>query len=302
MSRLAFCGTISRQFHEHSGEFHLGDNLVNNLSNSLDGQDKLEAKLAVVPDPQSSVRYELVGKVAVLAYNRPQSRNAWSVGSIVEMIAAIRSANADPAVGAIVLTGEGNTYCAGADRKEAPQYDAETGHRLTPATFTMGQGDNNWITLLAQSKPFIVALNGPAVGIGATHTFAADIRIAAESASFSFPFLRLGAMPECGATALLPRLIGAGRALDIMLRSATVSAQEALNIGLVTAVYPDADLRVQAIALAEQLANLPPLQVKLTKRMLRINTGVSDADAIMFNEGQAFIELIKTLKREKPLS
>jgi len=75
-----------------------------------------------------------------------------------------------------------------------------------------------------------------------------------------------------------------------------------LNIGLVTAVYPDADLRVQAIALAEQLANLPPLQVKLTKRMLRVNTGVSDADAIMFNEGQAFIELIKTLKREKPLS
>jgi len=267
----------------------------------LGTNEKFIDELATVPDPKPSVRCERSGSVAIISYDRPQRRNAWNVGCTRETIAAIQRANADPAIGAIVLTGEGAIYCAGADLKEDPQYDPETGRRLTPGTFTMGQGDRNWVTLLAESKPVIAAVNGAAVGIGATHTLAADIRIAAESASFSFPFLRLGAMPECGATALLPRLVGAGRALDLILRSATVSAVEALNIGLVTAVHPDADLRAQAIALAEQLAALPAMQVKLTKRMFLDNTCASDADTVMRNESKAFVELIKASKKEKPL-
>jgi 2-(1,2-epoxy-1,2-dihydrophenyl)acetyl-CoA isomerase len=250
---------------------------------------------------QSPVRYERTGRVAVISYNRPDRRNAWSVDCVQETIVAIKRANADEDIGAIVLTGEGNTYCAGADRKEGPQYDPATGRRLTPATFTMGKDDNNWIALLAESKPVIAAVNGVAVGIGATHTLAADIRIAAESASFSFPFLRLNAMPECGASALLPQLVGAGRALDLILRSAAVSAAEALNIGLVTAVYPDAELRARAIALAEQLAALPALQVRLTKRMFLENACASDPATIMRNENRAFVELLREIKKEKPL-
>jgi len=263
--------------------------------------EKFGDQPAAVPDVISPVRCERVGRVALISYNRPQRRNAWNVDCVRETVAAIRRANVDPDVGAIVLTGEGNTFCAGADLKEDPQYDAETGRRLTPATFTMGKGDNNWIALLAESKPVIAAVNGLAVGIGATHALAADIRIAAESASFSFPFLRMGAMPECGASALLPRLVGAGRALDLILRSATVSAQEALSIGLVTAVYADADLRAQAIKLAAQLAELPTMQVKLTKRMFSDNASANNADAIMLNENRAFVELLRILKKEKPL-
>lgn len=247
------------------------------------------------------LRCEQQGRVAVISYDRPGARNAWSVACVRATVAALERANADPAVGAIVLTGEGTTFCAGADLKEEPQYDAQTGRRLTPATFTMGSGERNWIALLAQSKPVIVAVNGPAVGIGATQTLAADIRIAAESASFSFPFLKLGAMPECGSTALLPRLVGAGRAMDLLLRSATVSAQEALRIGLVTAVYPDDELRPAALALAEQVAALPALQLQLTRRMLRDNAGACDAEAIMRTENTAFIELLQALKKDKPL-
>lgn len=265
------------------------------------GIDEKLVNAQAAPDPKLTVHYEQSGRVAVISYDRPERRNAWNVDCARETVEAVRRANADPGIGAIVLTGEGDTFCAGADLKEAPQYDPDTGRRLTPATFTMGKGDRNWIALLAESKPVIVAVNGAAVGIGATHTLAADIRIAAESASFSFPFLKLGAMPECGATALLPRIVGAGRALDLILRSATVSATEALNFGLVTAIYPDADLRTQAIALASQLAELPALQVKLTKRMFLENSCASDVDAIMFNESKAFIELIKALKKEKPL-
>lgn len=250
---------------------------------------------------QPPVRYAVHGNVAVVSYDRPARRNAWSVSAVQATIEAIGRANADPQVGAIVLTGEGSTFCAGADLKEEAQYDAATGRRLTPATFTMGSGDQNWITLLAQSKPIIAAVNGAAVGVGATQVLAADIRLAGESAHFSFPFLRLGAMPECGCTALLPRIVGAGRALDIILRSATVSASEALRIGLVTAVHPDAELRAAAIALAEQIAQLSPMQVKLTKRMFQENACVPDADAAMRTESSAFVELLRTLKQEKPL-
>jgi len=247
------------------------------------------------------VRYELRGPVAVITHDRPARRNAWSVDSVRATVAAVQRANADPDAGAIVLTGAGATYCAGADLKAEPEYDPQTSRRLTPATFTMGHGDRNWITLMQDSKPVIVAVNGPATGIGATHTLAADIRIAAESASFSFPFLELGAMPECGSTALLPRLVGAGRAMDIILRSATVTATEALRMGLVTAVYPDESLLDSAVALAEHIASLPALQVKLTRRMISANAGAGDADTIMRNESEAFVQLLKTLKREKPL-
>ncbi|HEY6131212.1 MAG TPA: enoyl-CoA hydratase-related protein [Halioglobus sp.] len=260
-----------------------------------------EGLVGKVAAPDSPVRYERIGGIAVISYARPEKRNAWSVAGVQATIAAIQAANADPAIGAIVLTGEGTTYCAGADLKEERQYDTETGRRLTPATFTMGRAERNWITLLTQSKPTIVVVNGPAIGIGATHILAADIRIAAESASFSFPFLRLGAMPECGSSALLPQLVGAGRARDLILRNATVSAQEAFRIGLVTAIHPDTELRAAAIALAEQIASLPALQVKLTRRMLLENAGTYDADAIMRTENNAFIEMLQALKREKPI-
>jgi 2-(1,2-epoxy-1,2-dihydrophenyl)acetyl-CoA isomerase len=248
-----------------------------------------------------AIRCQRLGRVALISYDRPTRRNAWSVSSVRETIAAIQQANADPAIGAIVLTGEGTTYCAGADLKEGAEYDPVTKRRLTPASFTMGSGDGNWVSLLSRSKPLIVALNGPAIGLGATHTLAADIRLAAQSASFSFPFLRLGAMPECGATALLPRLIGLGRAMHVLLRSATISADEALQIGLVSGVFPDEQLRDAAVAMAQELAALPPLQVKLTKRMLASNGVNSDLDSIMRVESETFIELLRTLKQEKPL-
>ncbi len=250
---------------------------------------------------ESAVRYRQIGAVALVEVDRPERRNAWCADTARALIAALQRANAAAEVGAIVLTASGSTYCAGADLKAEARYDEGSGRRLTPASFMMGSGERNWIALLAESKPLVVALNGPAVGIGATHILAADIRLAAESVSIAFPFLRLGAMPECGSTALLPQLVGAGRALDLVLRNATLSAREALDIGLVTAVYPDAQLREEAVALAGRLAQLPPLQVRLTRRMFRQNAASGDAESVMRVENEAFIELLRTLKRDKPL-
>lgn len=248
-----------------------------------------------------AIRIEREGAVRLIVFDRPERRNAWNVACAREVIAAIKAANADPGIGAIVLTGEGSSYSAGADLKGEAEYDPETGRRLLPITFMMGAGEANWITLLQQSKPVVAALNGPAVGLGATHTLAADIRVMAEGAHFAFPFLKLGAMPECGSTALLARLVGAGRATDILLRSATVPAREALDWGLATHVFPDAGLREGAITIARELAEAPALQMSLTRRMLAANIGSSDADAVMQVESRTFVEMLKAVKREKPL-
>lgn len=249
----------------------------------------------------STIRVECDGAVRIIAFNRPERRNAWNVACARETIAAIGAANDDPDAGAIVLTGEGSSYSAGADLRDEPQYDPGTGRRLLPVTFMMGTGEANWITLIARSKPVVAAINGPAVGLGATHVLAADIRVMAESAHLSFPFLGLGAMPECGSTALLARLVGAGRARDILLRSATVSARQALDWGLVTHVFADSELRAGAIAIARELAEVPRLQMALTRRMLDANIGSTDADAIMQVESRAFVEMLKAVNREKPL-
>ena len=115
----------------------------------------------------------------------------------------------------------------------------------------------------------------------------------ARSAHFSFPFLRLGAMPECGSTALLPRLIGLGRATDILLRSGSISAEQALEWGLVTQLFPDEELRAGAIAIAGELAAVKPLQMKLTRQMLAANALCGDAEEIMRTESRTFVQLFK---------
>ncbi|MGE0387283.1 MAG: enoyl-CoA hydratase/isomerase family protein [Gammaproteobacteria bacterium] len=246
------------------------------------------------------ILYEERGPVAIITFNRPDKRNAWNVPILRETIAAIQRANASEAVRAIVITGSGASYCAGMDFKAPPEPPDASGRPPTTASLTMGREEHDWLRLLAESKPNIVAVNGPAVGIGVTHILAADVRIAARSATFGFPFLRLGVMPEVGCSALLPRLVGFGRALDICLRSATLDAEEALRIGLVTAVHPDAELLDAALALAGQFAAYPPLQVRLTRRMFYENAGKGRSEEIFATENAAFVEMFKANRKPRP--
>src|SRR6187397_531269 len=132
-----------------------------------------------------SILYEEHGAVALISFNRPASRNAWTVATARETIAAIRAANASSAIGAIVLTGEGSVYSAGADIKAPPEPKDENGRRPTPGSLMMGRDELNWLKLLLESKPVVAAVNGPAVGLGATHILSADIRIASNTASFA---------------------------------------------------------------------------------------------------------------------
>lgn len=245
-----------------------------------------------------TILYEQRGPVALITNNRPERRNAWSVKTYRETVDAITRANADPAIGAIVLTGAEKIFSAGADFKAPPEPPDDKGRVPTVATLSMAQ-DTSWLHLLARSKPNIVAVNGHAIGLGATLTLAADIRVAAESALFSFPFLSLGTMPELGCTALLPRLVGFGRALDICLRSDKLDAAEALRVGLVTRVVPDDKLLDEALSLGAKLAGYPALQVKLTKEMFYSNVEEGDINALLKRESLAFIAMMKAAKTKQ---
>jgi len=245
------------------------------------------------------LRYEVREGVAVITYDRPERRNAWSLGMYREVARAVEAANADEAVGAIVFTHLGATFCAGTDFKDGPhEKDPVTGVRPTVATEGMAQ-DTSWLHLLARSKPTIAALSGAAIGVGVTQILPMDIRVGGPSSTYSFPFLPLGFMPEFGCTAFLPRLVGYGRAVDICFTGAKLDAEEALKIGLITHLVPDAEVLDRAIALGARIASFPRLQVRLTKELLAANALEDDTNAILKRESDAFVTMFRAARAAK---
>lgn len=247
-----------------------------------------------------TVIYEQRGRVAVISYNRPERRNAWNVQLIRDAMAAVEQANADDGIGAIVITNTGEVFCAGADFKAPPEpKDPETGRRPNVAVIGMAE-DHSWLHLLARSKPNIVAVNGAAIGLGVTHALAADIRMGSKSSTYAFAFLARSTMPEFGCTALLPRLVGYGRAVDIILGAETLTAKQALEIGLITRIAPDEELVNQAVELAGRLAEYPEPQISLTRQMLQANAVEGDLNRLLKTERDAFITMMKQVGRTSP--
>ncbi|MDO7842192.1 enoyl-CoA hydratase/isomerase family protein [Sphingomonas immobilis] len=243
--------------------------------------------------------YAVEGPVAVVTYDRPHRRNAWDAGMYRAIHAAIERANADAAIGAILIAATGPVFCAGVDLKAPPEpRDPATGKRPNMATLSMAEGDN-WLTLIARSKPVVAAIQGPAIGAGVTQILPFDLRIGGASSTYSFPFVKLGTMPELGATALLPQLIGYGRALDLCLNAATIDAHEAARIGLIARVVADADLHAEALATATRIAGFDRDAVRITKAMFEGNRGETDADRLLARERDGFIERIRLRRAEQ---
>jgi enoyl-CoA hydratase/carnithine racemase len=246
----------------------------------------------------AEIRYETQGAVALISYDRQERRNAWDLAMYREIVRAIEAANADPQVGAIVITNAGPVFCAGADFKAKPEPpDPAAGRAPTMASEAMAQ-DTSWLHLLTRSKPTIAAVRGLATGLGVTHILPCDLRVAGEKARFAFPFLKLGTMPELGSTALLPRLVGMGRALHLCLTSAEIDACEAERIGLIGEVCADDAVLDRALELAAQIAAYPPLQLGLTRQLFSDNAGEHDLNAVLRREGEAFVAVIKANRRD----
>jgi enoyl-CoA hydratase/carnithine racemase len=209
-----------------------------------------------------SVRVEHRGAVAVLTLQRPETANAWSAELHVGYLEALRSLAADPAVRAVVLAADGDHFCVGADMSLLDSISAGTGipdefspeSYLEPATFP---------------KPLIGAVQGAAAGIGLVHALFCDVRIAADDAVFTTAFARVGLVAEHGISWLLPQIVGRAHALDLLLSSRRVPADEALRMGLVSAVVPRDRLVDAAVEYADRIARTcSPASVRAMKQQV----------------------------------
>jgi 2-(1,2-epoxy-1,2-dihydrophenyl)acetyl-CoA isomerase len=223
----------------------------------------------------TALRYEVADAVATITLDRPAALNALTVALKVELLWAFGTIARDRAIRAVVLTGAGRAFCAGQDLKERLEPDAaplavEVRERYNPIIAAMRSLD----------QPIVGAINGVAAGAGASLAFACDIRIAAEAASFSLAFARIGLVPDSGATWFLPRLVGAAKAAELALLGGSLSAAEAERFGLVARVVPAAALAVEAREMALRLAALAPRALALTKRGLERSWSVDLAAAL----------------------
>src|SRR5271163_3286044 len=198
--------------------------------------------------PLANVLYEKQGAIAYVTVNRPKVLNALNKATWADLLTAFEDARDDAAVRGVILTGAGDkAFIAGADIGElahATGFDAEQSSRF-------GQGVLDLIENLG--KPVIAAVNGFALGGGCETAMACTIRIAVESAKFGQPEVKLGLLPGGGGTQRLPRLVGKGRALQLILTGETISAQEAYRIGLVNEIVPATDLIARAEAVLKQI-------------------------------------------------
>jgi enoyl-CoA hydratase/carnithine racemase len=212
-----------------------------------------------VPLSLPNVRYETKGPIAYVTVNRPKVLNALNTPTWTDLKAAFEEAKADASVRGVILTGAGDkAFIAGADIGELAHvdaYDAEESSRF-------GQKVLDHIENLG--KPVIAAVNGFALGGGCETAMACTMRIAVEHARFGQPEVKLGLLPGGGGTQRLPRLVGKGRALQLILTGETISAQEAYRIGLVNEVVPAANLIDRAETILKQIAANAPIAVKFS--------------------------------------
>lgn len=213
--------------------------------------------------------YEKSGHVATVTLNRPQKLNAYSEIMVHEILAALGDARDDDEIRAVIITGTGRGFCSGGDIGRDFQYPARyRGHRME-SMLEMRENMHELVKFLQRfDKPTIAAVNGAAVAGGLTLALSCDFRIAAESARLGDTSLKFALIPDEGGAYLFPRFLGLERALKMSLLSEVYPAREALELGLVTEVVPDAQLMSKARAWAERLAAGPPIAIRITKRMM----------------------------------
>lgn len=239
---------------------------------------------------------EIADGVATITLDRPDKRNAYTLEMGEEVTAHFRALRDDPAVRVVVLTGAGKGFCAGVDLGALKAHMAGRGPESGPRL-----GEEDFLRKLPLEiarfpKPTIAAINGAAIGVGVTMVLPFDLRIAAEGAELGLTFARLGLLPGLGSTHLLPRLVGAAKARELVLTGRKIPASEALEMGLVSRVVPGARLMDEVGALAEELCALEPAVLAAAKAALDFGESHGMEES-MRNEEQASAALRKELSR-----
>lgn len=218
-------------------------------------------------DVSSILFVENHGAVRRLVLNRPDVLNAFNVPMLEALNKAVRDVEKDASVRCLVITGAGRAFSSGQDLGDvADRYKStepiELGSHLRKHYHPL------IIKLRTLEKPVIASINGVAAGAGCSLALACDLRIGSESASFIEAFINVGLVPDSGSTFMLPRLVGIARAMEMTCTGRRIKAAEALQLGLVTQVVPDAELPAETMKLAQRLAELPTKAIGLTKRAI----------------------------------
>ena len=218
------------------------------------------------------------GGVATVTFNRPDAMNALDTPTKTALLAILQELAADPGVRCVVLTGSGRAFCVGQDLRE---HITLLGARDESLWRTVPEHYNPIVELLAtMNKPVIAALNGVAAGAGAAFAFAADLRIAADTAGVNLAFAAIALSCDSGSSWSLPRLVGVARAKELLLMPRTVDAKEALQLGLVTQVVPAAELAAAVAALAGRLAAGPTLAYGSIRNAVAFGSAAPLSDAL----------------------
>ncbi len=230
-----------------------------------------------------TIRYEVEGGVLTITLNRPERLNAFNGRMQREMISALDAADADDAVRAVIVTGEGRGFCAGADLERGAEtfdYDNQSDDAKAERLSSEGRDadDLSWmrdggglltLRIFEFNKPIIAAINGPAVGIGVTMTLPMDVRLASTAARIGFVFARRGIVPEACSTYFLPRLVGISQALEWAYSGRVFEADEALSGGLVRSLHEPDELLPAAQAIATEIAeNTSAISVTMIRHMM----------------------------------
>jgi len=239
------------------------------------------------------IRYEVADPMATITLNRPHALNAWTTRMGAEVRHAVARAEADKSVVAIVITGEGRGFCAGADLNDLKDISDGQRDRDAPPELDADPGDpamgddfrGTYTYLLSVRKPVIAAINGAVAGMAVPISLSCDLRFASENALFTLAFSQRGLIAEWGSAWLLPRLIGPSAALDLLFSSRRVDAQEAERIGLVNRVLPAEELLPFVRSYVEDLAaKCSPASLCVMKRQvyqqLTQSLGPSEKEAI----------------------
>ena len=217
----------------------------------------------------SQILYDVEDGVLTITMNRPEKLNAFTGTMMTEMIDAFDRSDADDSIRAVIVTGAGRAFCAGADLAAGgATFDAD-GRADRPKGLNRDGGGLLTLRIFESKKPVIAAVNGPAVGIGVTMTLAMDIRLAADVARFGFVFARRGIVPEACSSWFLPRIVGISRALEWAYSGRVFPADEALAGGLVRSLHPKEELISTARGIAREIAdNTSAISVTLIRQMM----------------------------------
>ncbi len=221
-----------------------------------------------MPDEFEQILYAVDAGVLTITLNRPERLNAWTETMGGELIAALDRADGDDAVRVVIITGAGRGFCAGADLATGGETFDYRARGATDAVPRDG-GGRFVLRVFECTKPVIAAINGPAVGVGATMTLPMDIRLAADDARIGFVFARRGIVPEACSSWFLPRLVGISRAMEWVATGRVFSASEALAGGLVRSLHPGGELLDAARAIAREIVeNTAPVSVALARQLM----------------------------------